>query len=97
MQQESPNELVGRQGHFFGLALVTIVLPLKADLTVFDVEQTVIGDCDAMSVTAHIVEHLLRSGERTLGIYYPLASFHSGLKLGKGIRIAQGFQGCEEL
>src|ERR1051326_2982816 len=97
MQQESPDELVSEQGHGFRLACVTIILPLKADLTVFDIEHTVIGDCDTMSVTAYVVEHLLGSGERTLGIYDPLARFQSVEQLGEGEGLAESFQGGKEL
>src|SRR5579859_5215681 len=97
MQQESPDKLVGRQGHDFRLAVVTIVLPLETDLTVFDIEQTVIRDCNAMSVTAYVVEHLLWSGEWTFSIYHPLASFHSVEQLGEGVGLAEEFQCHEEL
>ena len=62
----------------FDLAFVSIVLPLEADLIVFDIEQAIVGDRDAVSVAAHVIEHLLRSGERSLGIDDPLASFQRG-------------------
>ena len=50
-----------------------------------------------MSIAAYVIEHLLRSGEQTLGIHHPLASFHSGQKLREGVRFAKRFQGGEEL
>lgn len=48
-----------------------IVLPLESDPAVFDVGEAVVGDGHAMSVTAHVVEHLLGTGERTLGVDHP--------------------------
>ena len=68
MQQEAPDEFIGGQGHRFDLIAVPVILPLKADVTVFDIEQTIVGDCDPVSIAAHVVENLLRSGEGTLGI-----------------------------
>ena len=37
MNQESANELLGRQGHLLLSVVVTVILPLKRDLVVFDV------------------------------------------------------------
>src|ERR1039458_10377308 len=85
MQQETANELVGGQGHRFDLAVVPIVLPLEADLTVFYIEQTVVGNRDAVRITAYVIEDLLRSGERPLGVHYPLAGLHASYQLGKDL------------
>ena len=50
-----------------------------------------------MGIAAHVIEHLLRAGEWTLGIHDPLAGFHSVQKLNEGAPFAKGFQGGEEL
>jgi hypothetical protein len=50
-----------------------------------------------MRIAAHVIEDLLGSGERPLGIHDPLASFHSIQKLNEGVPFAKGFQGVEEL
>src|ERR1017187_455645 len=97
MQQETANELVGGQGHRFDLAVVPIVLPLEADLTVFYIEQTVVGNRDAVRITAYVIEDLLRYGERPLGVHYPLAGLHASYQLGKDLGLTKGLQGGEEL
>jgi hypothetical protein len=47
-------------------------------LTSFDVEQTVVRNGDAMSVSADIIEHLFGTGEGALGIDDPLCLFFRG-------------------
>jgi hypothetical protein len=51
---------------------VTIILPAEPDLVVFDVQQAVVGDGDAVRIAAHVVEDLLRSSEGALGVDHPL-------------------------
>ena len=97
VEQESPNELLRRERHSFLLIVVTIVLPLKLNLTVFDVHQAVVGDGHAMSVAAHVVEHLLGSGKRRLGIDHPFDTLRSGDQAGEGARLAKRLQGTKEL
>ena len=75
VQQETPDEFPGAQGHRFDLITSAIVFPLEPDLIVFDVKQPVIRDGDAMSIAAHVIEHLLGSGERSFGIDNPIALF----------------------
>jgi hypothetical protein len=97
MDQETPDELVGRQAHGFDLAVVTIVFPLEVDPAVFDVDKTVVGDGHAMSVTANLVEYLLRSGKRTLGVNHPFGALCLGDLPGESAGCAKWFQGAEEL
>ena len=61
--------------HRLLLVVVAIVLPAETDLTVLDVEQAIVGDGDAVGIAADVVEHLLGSGERALGIDHPFGSF----------------------
>ena len=79
------------------LTVVPIVFPLEVDLTVFDVDEAVVGDGHAMSVTAHVVEYLLGSGERTLGIDHPFGTLGSGDLPGESAGLAKWLQGAEEL
>lgn len=97
VEQEAPDKFLDGQDHHLDCAGLAIVFPLEAHLIVFDIEQAMVGDRDAMSIPAHVVEHLLRSGERALGIDDPLGSFRWSKMLGKGGAIAQRFQGAEEL
>ena len=80
MEQEPPDELLGGQGHRFTLTAVAIVFPLEADLTVFDIEQAVVGDRDAVGISADVVEHLLGSGERALWHRRPIRALSSGAR-----------------
>jgi len=97
MQQETSDELVGRQGHRFDLTAIPIILPLKADLIVFDVEQSVVGNRDAMRVAAHVIEDLLGAGEGALGIYDPFASLPSVQKLNESVSFTKRLPSVEEL
>ncbi len=86
------------QGHRFDLVASAIVFPLEPDLIVFDVEQAVIGDGDAVGIAAHVIEHLPGSCERSVGIDNPIAIFQACQMPGE-LRPASGavFQGAEEL
>ncbi len=75
VQQETPDKFIGGQRHRFHLPATAVILPLKAHLIVFDIEQAVIRDSHAVGIPAHIVEHLLGTGERALGIDHPLMVF----------------------
>jgi hypothetical protein len=75
VQQETPDEFLRAQGHCLDLVTPAIIFPPAADLTVFDVEQSVIGDGDAMDITANVVEYLLGSGERSFGKVATIALF----------------------
>jgi len=74
MQQETPDELVGRQGHRFDLTAIPIILLLETHLMILDIEQAVVGNRDAVRISAHVIEHLLRAGGgtfRTADLYAP--------------------------
>jgi hypothetical protein len=62
--QEATDELIGGERHHLSLAVLTIVLPGEADLTIVEPDQTAVGDGDAVSVAPEIAEHLLGSGKR---------------------------------
>ena len=64
--QEAADELVGRQGHELGLAVLAVVLPGEADLAVGEPDEPAVGDGDPVGVAAEMAEHLLGSGERRL-------------------------------
>src|SRR4051794_6731218 len=97
MEQKSSDELVGGQGHRFGLIVMPIVLPLKSNLIVVDCEQSVIGDGHAMRIAAYVIQHLLWSGERALCVDHPLGSLRSGQELGKTSAVEKSFHCPEQL
>jgi hypothetical protein len=71
VEQEATNELVGRQGHGFLLAVLAIVLVAELHLAVFDIQQAVVGDGDAVGVASQVVENLLGPGKGSFGIDDP--------------------------
>ena len=71
VEQEATDELVRRYGHGFLLATMTIVLVTKGYLAVHEVEDAIVGDGHAVSIAAHVVQDLLRSGKGLLGVDHP--------------------------
>ena len=72
MQEEATDELVGGKGHHLGPAVMSIVAPAEADLSLFDAEEPAVGDGHAMGVAAEIGEDLVGVAEGWLGIDDPL-------------------------
>jgi hypothetical protein len=50
-----------------------------------------------MGISANVVEHLLRSGERAFHVNHPLGSFRSGQMPSKRATLTKRFQCSEEL
>jgi len=74
MQEESAQEFIGRYRHFSFAVAVGIVLPAESDLIALHRDEPVIGDGHAMRVAGQVVEHMLGSAERFLGIYHPIVT-----------------------
>src|SRR5438270_7232278 len=55
----------------FLLVVVAIILPAEADPALGKTDQAAVGDGDAMGIAAEIIEHLLGSAERALGVDDP--------------------------
>src|SRR5882762_7591254 len=71
MEQKAPNELIGCQGHHFLLIVVAIISVAELHLTIFDIQQAMVGDGDAVSVASHVVEYLLGPGKGWFGVDDP--------------------------
>src|SRR5208337_492904 len=71
VEEESPDELLRRESHGFLLIVVTVVPPVELDLSVFDIQQSMVGNRDSVGVAAQVVDHLLRSGEGRFGVDDP--------------------------
>jgi hypothetical protein len=67
VEQKAPNELIGGEGHHLLLAAVAVVLVAELHLTIFDVQKTIVGNGDAMSVASDVVEYLLGPGKGGFG------------------------------
>src|SRR3954469_22588607 len=72
MQQETPNELIGRQGHHLALVVMPVIAPAKADLIARHVDQPAVRDGDAVRIATEIGQDRRRAGKGALGIDHPL-------------------------
>jgi hypothetical protein len=97
MEEESPDELLGRESHDFLLIVVAVVPPLELDLPVFDIHDPMIGNRDPVGVAADIVHHLLGSGERRFGVDDPFHMAHGIEMPAEYLRVSKGLEGREEL
>ncbi len=71
MEKETPDEFFSGQGYDLALAAVPAITKGEGDVAIFDVEDTVIGNGDAMGIAAEIVENFFWSAERRLGVDDP--------------------------
>jgi hypothetical protein len=71
MEEEPSDELIGLEGH--GLLFVTIgvVPPAEGDITIPDLEDTIIADSDPVGISAEIFEDTLGTIEGRLAIDNP--------------------------
>ncbi len=74
MEQEATDELHRIESHRAAAVVVPRVAPAKAHLSVFEVEQSPVGDGDAMSIAGQILQHMLGSAEGWFRIDYPVFS-----------------------
>jgi hypothetical protein len=72
VDEESPQELIGGDGHDLLLAAVSVVLPEERDLSFAESYEPMVGDGDAVRVAGEIVEHMLSAAEGWLSIDDPL-------------------------
>ena len=97
VEQESPDELLGRERHSFLLIVVAVVAPVELDLPVFDIHDPMIGNRDPVGVAADVVHHLLGSSEGRLGVDDPFHTTHGIEMPEETLRISKGLEGREEL
>jgi hypothetical protein len=96
VEEESPNELLGRERHDFLLIVVAVVPPLELDLAVFDLQDPMIGNRDPVGVAADVVHHSLGASEGRLGINDPFHITHRIEMPAENLRISKGLEGREE-
>src|SRR5215213_8110023 len=72
VQQETPNELIGRQGHHLALAVMPVITPAEADLLACHVGQPAVRDGDAVRIATEIGQDRRGAGKGALGIDHPL-------------------------
>src|SRR4051794_18303101 len=72
VQQETPNELIGRQGHHLALVVMPVIAPTEADLIARHVDQPAVRDGDAVRIATEIGQDRRRAGKGALGVDHPL-------------------------
>ncbi len=72
VKEEATQELIARDGHHFLLIVVGRVTPAKGNLAVRQSDESVIGDGDAVSIAAKILQHVLGSAEGWFGVDDPI-------------------------
>ena len=97
VEQEPTDELLGGECHGLVTAVVAIVLPAKLNLPVVQPEQPIVRDSNPMGVPCDVLEDLLRSAERWLGVDLPIY-FPGGSDVAQeGVSCAKWLQGGKEL
>jgi hypothetical protein len=96
MQQEAPNELLGRQRHFTFLTVVSVIFPAEGDLTILQGDEPVIGDGHAMGVTRQIMQHMLGAAKRLSHIDHPFVLVECVQESGERARFSQPGQRAVE-
>ena len=64
-------ELLGRNGHRTLHVSVSVISPTEGDVVVVECDQSMIGDGDAMGITAEVTQHLLGTVEGRFGVDDP--------------------------
>jgi hypothetical protein len=68
VDEEASQELVCRDDHDLLLATASVVLPEEGDAFLLELQETMVGDGDAVGLAGQIVENVFRSTEGWLGI-----------------------------
>lgn len=71
VEKEPPNEFVGSERQHLGLAVMIVFLG-EVDLAVGEPGETRVCQRDAMGIAAEIGQHLLGTGEGSLGKNHPI-------------------------
>jgi len=72
VQQETAQEVIERQGHQFLLIVVGRVAPAKGNFLVGRGDQSMVGDGDAMGVSAQVLQHILGTTEGRFRVDHPV-------------------------
>jgi len=72
VKQESADKLLGRYSHLLALITIATVSVPEGDKTILDFHDAVVGNGNAMRISAEIIKHLVRTVERCLGIHNPI-------------------------
>jgi len=97
MQEETPSELIDGQLHQLLLVAMSRIAPAESHVSIFQSNESVVGDGDAVGVGAEISQGVLGSSEGTFGVDHPVLSEQSSQPRCKGARFGQMPQTSVEL
>src|SRR5215469_13953075 len=86
MEKEAPDELLAIESHGAAVVVVPRVAPAKAHSSVLHADQPSVGDGNPMGVAGQILQHMLGSAERRLGVDHPLLMPEASEQRGEGAR-----------
>jgi len=89
VEEEAPDELDSLEPHGAAAVAVPRIAPAKAHLTVLDAYQPSVRDGDPMRVACQILQHMLGSAERRLGVDHPLFTSQASEQRVEGARGGQ--------
>ena len=83
VKQEPPDKFFRGQSQNIAFIPVVAVAEGEGDAAVFDIEDAVVGNSDAVGIAAEVVEDFIRSAERRLGINDPALLAEPGEQAGE--------------
>jgi hypothetical protein len=92
VEEESPEEFHGIEGHGALLVALSVVLPGEADVAVLEGEEALVGDRDPVGVTGEIFENLMRTPKGWFGIDNPVPLPKGSQKPFPVVRVGEGLQ-----
>ena len=98
VEQEAPDELVGRQRHRAvpRLPVVAVILVAEGDAALVESDEAAVGDGDAVGVAGEIGEHRFGPGEGRLGVDEPVLPAQRREMGGEGLASTQALDLAEE-
>jgi hypothetical protein len=92
VEQEAADELNGLKSHRAAAVVVPRVAPAKAHLSVLEAYESSVGDGDPMGVAGQILQNMLGSAKRRLGVDHPLSSSEASEQRVEGARCRERSQ-----
>jgi hypothetical protein len=85
MQEKATQKFIGMQGQESLLVLMSGVAPAERDLVIHERNEPMIGNGDAMGVSAEIMKYLVRSAEGRFAVDHPAQSVYWRIKVRKSL------------
>jgi hypothetical protein len=76
MEQETADELDRIELHDAAAVVVPGIAPSEAHLSVFEAEESSVGDGNPVRIAGQVLQHMFGSSERRLGVDHPFSQAH---------------------